>query len=275
MEIGLRIKTLRTDLKITQEELAKVLQVSTQAVSKWECGGLPDIELIPKIAEYFNITTDELFGLEVNNYKNFEQKLSNYISSIANERNSYKEIFKLCYLMSISINDNQDISKYDIDKIMEGSYLNSQNLCDNGLALTQFKNGKQFFALFPKINNETFNGFLKNKDSIFEFIKYLSDKDFFNTLIFVNTRVNNSFTSKILIKELNLSEEKATDIINSLNKYHLLIDTKLELDDEIISTYQLSDNPGIVGLFAFLDMFVEKPNAFYYSRQNVDGQYFK
>ena len=38
MNIGNRIKELRVKNKITQEELAKSLQVSTQAVSKWENG---------------------------------------------------------------------------------------------------------------------------------------------------------------------------------------------------------------------------------------------
>ena len=62
MEIGIKIKELRVNKKITQEELAKALQVSTQAVSKWENGGCPDLELIPDIAAYFNVSTDYLLG---------------------------------------------------------------------------------------------------------------------------------------------------------------------------------------------------------------------
>ena len=64
MNIGLQIKELRGKRKITQEELAKALNVSTQAVSKWENGGYPDLELIPSIAKYFNVSTDYLFGRE-------------------------------------------------------------------------------------------------------------------------------------------------------------------------------------------------------------------
>lgn len=52
---------------ITQEELANALGVTNQAVSKWESGKCaPDIQLLPDIAEYFNISIDELFGLSVN-----------------------------------------------------------------------------------------------------------------------------------------------------------------------------------------------------------------
>lgn len=43
MNIGNKIKELRVKNKVTQEELAKALQVSTQEVSKWENGGSPNI----------------------------------------------------------------------------------------------------------------------------------------------------------------------------------------------------------------------------------------
>ncbi len=70
--IGKKIKTLRKNKKITQEQLAEVLTVSAQAVSKWENGiSAPDIELLPIIARYFGITMDEFFNYRLDslNYK--------------------------------------------------------------------------------------------------------------------------------------------------------------------------------------------------------------
>lgn len=64
MEIGNKIKNLRTAKGITQETLAGALNVSSQAVSKWETGqSTPDIQLLPEIAVYFGVTIDELFSL--------------------------------------------------------------------------------------------------------------------------------------------------------------------------------------------------------------------
>ncbi|MBQ8497285.1 MAG: helix-turn-helix transcriptional regulator [Clostridia bacterium] len=60
--IGTQIAKLRKEKNITQDELAKNLDVSAQAVSKWENGGAPDIELLPKIADYFDVSIDVLFG---------------------------------------------------------------------------------------------------------------------------------------------------------------------------------------------------------------------
>ena len=60
--IGMQIAKLRKEKNITQEELAKNLDVSAQAVSKWENGGAPDLELLPRIADYFGVSIDHLFG---------------------------------------------------------------------------------------------------------------------------------------------------------------------------------------------------------------------
>lgn len=63
MKLGSQIMYYRKNKNITQEALAKQLNISNQAVSKWETEqSYPDIELLPKIADIFGITLDELFG---------------------------------------------------------------------------------------------------------------------------------------------------------------------------------------------------------------------
>ncbi|MBE6626737.1 MAG: helix-turn-helix domain-containing protein [Ruminococcaceae bacterium] len=63
IKIGQKIKQLRQRDGRKQEDLANALGVSPQAISRWEAsGGYPDMELIPAIANYFNISIDELFG---------------------------------------------------------------------------------------------------------------------------------------------------------------------------------------------------------------------
>lgn len=63
MNIGANIKYLRQKNNLTQEMLADCLNVSYQAISKWETGiNTPDILLLPQIAKYFNISIDVLFS---------------------------------------------------------------------------------------------------------------------------------------------------------------------------------------------------------------------
>ena len=60
------IRTLRRERNITQEEVAQSLGVTYQSVSRWENGlAYPDIEQIPRIAQLFHISTDVLFGTDL------------------------------------------------------------------------------------------------------------------------------------------------------------------------------------------------------------------
>lgn len=60
-----KLKELRSQKNISQEKLAQYLNVSFQAVSKWENGNsYPDITLLPDIARFFGITVDELLCVE-------------------------------------------------------------------------------------------------------------------------------------------------------------------------------------------------------------------
>ena len=64
LNLGTSIRRLRTERGMTQEELAAFAGVSFQAVSKWECGTTtPDIALLPKLAVFFGVRIDDLFGI--------------------------------------------------------------------------------------------------------------------------------------------------------------------------------------------------------------------
>ena len=63
--IGQRIAYYRKKANLTQEELAEKCSVTPQAVSKWENDiSAPDISLFPVLAKLFNVTCDELMGVE-------------------------------------------------------------------------------------------------------------------------------------------------------------------------------------------------------------------
>ncbi|HBA48739.1 MAG TPA: hypothetical protein DCZ91_13265 [Lachnospiraceae bacterium] len=61
--IGEKIAALRKSKNITQTQLAEYLFLVPQTISKWEVGnGTPDVSLLPKIADFFGVSMDELFG---------------------------------------------------------------------------------------------------------------------------------------------------------------------------------------------------------------------
>ena len=64
-KIHLRIADLRKQKRLTQQELADAIGVSFQTISKWETAAtMPDISILPLLAEYFQVSTDQLLGLK-------------------------------------------------------------------------------------------------------------------------------------------------------------------------------------------------------------------
>ena len=62
IKLGKKIRELRKEKNISQEVLAQYLGVSSQAVSKWENEtAMPDVTMIPAIASFFDVSTDDLF----------------------------------------------------------------------------------------------------------------------------------------------------------------------------------------------------------------------
>ena len=63
LTLGKRIAMLRRQKELRQEDLAQMLEVSPQAVSKWENDQTcPDISLLPRLAEILGVTVDELLS---------------------------------------------------------------------------------------------------------------------------------------------------------------------------------------------------------------------
>ena len=61
--LGKRIAAARKRLGMTQDQLAEQLGITAQAVSKWENDlSCPDITILPKLADIFDLTIDELLG---------------------------------------------------------------------------------------------------------------------------------------------------------------------------------------------------------------------
>ena len=64
--IGNIIRELRCSRNLTQEQLAENLNITAQAISKWENNiGMPDISQVVPIAHFFGVSTDVLFGVDL------------------------------------------------------------------------------------------------------------------------------------------------------------------------------------------------------------------
>ena len=66
IKLAENIKSLRAERGLSQKELATRLSVSPQAISRWENGlAYPDMEMLPRLADIFQVSVDRLFGREI------------------------------------------------------------------------------------------------------------------------------------------------------------------------------------------------------------------
>lgn len=89
MELGKKIRQLRFKAGLTQEQLAEKMGVGPQAVSKWEnAAAMPDITALPKLAETFGVTIDDLFDLTA------EQRLNRIENRMDTEEELPQDVFR-------------------------------------------------------------------------------------------------------------------------------------------------------------------------------------
>lgn len=136
------IKRLRKERDLTQEALAEFLGVSFQAVSKWERGeSYPDMELLPTIANFFSVSTDDLLG--VDKAKNEEEILA-YIDKF--DHNKYNGTDGSLSFMA------EAYHKYPSDFRILVRYMHSL-INDNIDAGDYLKNKKEILAVYDRIQN--------------------------------------------------------------------------------------------------------------------------
>lgn len=190
MNFSDKLKTLRKQCNLSQEKLAEKLNVSRQAVTKWETNtGTPDIENIKSISKLFNVSLDELLSdneflqtksdylfessteYDLDSEKKFDIKIGS-ADKITLLTSSTEKLF--IKLVSNNIKDLQKIFKIKIDEnknkidiqINHAESINEAKIKDNLdilISIPQcFLNGIEIYALCKKLN-------IKNADLNLEF----------------------------------------------------------------------------------------------------------
>lgn len=269
--IGKQTAQLRKENRIKQEELAKYVGVSTQAVSKWENGGIPDTELLPKIADFFSVSIDSLFGRNITDYSDLQIAIIEKINNTSQEK-QFKQVFNYCFdferglMGGFAIDDHNKIEDREKD-IGEDDQIYSSVITDYGFTLMGIANRLQYFLIVPEIKDP--NKALFDSIDYTTFFKDFSDKDVFNACLFLYKRgTNAAFTPFLLVKNIGITVEKSHLILEIFLKYRLVYSSQIEMDDEIQVVYNFSPNPAFIALLIFSHELIDKPSVFEYQCQS-------
>jgi transcriptional regulator with XRE-family HTH domain len=111
INLGNKIRELRVNKGLTQEQLATALNLSPQAISKWETGGgYPDVATLPVLAGYFGVSLDEMFEYDP---EEVEEKIQKVLYRSRVEAHGFEETEKVL-LEGIAAYPSGDILKREL-----------------------------------------------------------------------------------------------------------------------------------------------------------------
>ena len=123
MSIGTTIKKLRRDRNITQEQLAELLGVSTNAVSQWECDKTaPDISHLPILANIFEVSADVLLEIDIAKSKK-QSEIKEFTAKYAefHSQGKTEERLNLCRAMQKKY-PNDETVRYYLMRVLQNGY---------------------------------------------------------------------------------------------------------------------------------------------------------
>jgi transcriptional regulator with XRE-family HTH domain len=273
--ISSQIAELRKAKGIKQEELAKAVGVSTQAVSKWECGGTPDTELLPLIADYFNVSIDTLFNRRVDDYSDLKSELAKEIASVEQEKRMAAAL-EYCWVIEKALCGATDIepSLKSLQEANKNGYAHSQMLYDSGISLMSIVEKMQYFVLMPEPLNGWKNG-LFAIDKYQKLFKFLGDEHALACILFLMQRDNKPFTPKLLEKNIGITIDRAAEILDVLKQYSLIYEKEIELDDQIQKVYEFYANPALIAVLFISNELIKRPNNFHYNSSSRTKPYLR
>ena len=280
MSFGESLQALRKENKVTQEQLANYLGVSAQAVSKWENGSYPEGDLIPKIADYFKVSTDYLYGRE-GRRASIEQQVVNELSSIWRGEGSYDDLLKafinkvhrLLWALQISSWKNS-IDYYDRPQHEENSARMSSAICfDEGYSFMRLdKNKDCFLFLRQPEGDKGYERWFSDTTEVRKFFGMLSDQDNLKVLGFLYTLRSGELASLSTIeKATHVSREKITALFDYIGRSvgrdgeSPILEVELVGNDEDNQrAYGVNMTMGglFVGIFAMADSYVNSPQGY-------------
>lgn len=275
--IGKQIAAMRKEKGIKQEELASYVGVSTQAVSKWENGGVPDTDLLPKIADFFGVSIDTLFGRSLTDCNELPLAIINKIREAA-PAERFKTALTYCWYIEQALMHSsyplELVKIEDLEKeIAENEQAHSAIKTDDGFTSMGIGNRLQYFFIMPN-QKDTDAAFFNGIDYP-AFFQDFSNREVFEACVMLNKRDHNkAFTPALLTKHLNISEERAKEVLTVFSKYRLISYSEVELDDEVQRVYHFRPDSSFIALLIFAKEVIDKPQEYWYHTSARKKPYF-
>lgn len=261
--VGIQISKFRKAAGLTQEELGEAVGISGQAVSRWECGGAPDITLLPAIADTLGVTIDALFGRVGNERVKIEDSIGGWLCSFPKK----ERLDRLCRLIWSTV-------KYLLDNGLELPEMGYLETChpdtgdrQNRLMLSQLRTvggimldihaeDLSFVTLWPE-PKDGYAAWLAPKEEYRRLFSLLSKPGCLELLEYLHCRKRSYFIAEAAAKQLKMPCDTVEELLKSLEEQQIVRSMELEWEDGEVTAYELAEPSAFVPFLYLAKCFMQ------------------
>ena len=277
--IGEQITKFRKAAGLTQEELGKAVGVSTQAVSRWECGGAPDVSLLPAIADKLDVTIDALFGREGGVREDIGGEVRRWLFSLPEDQ----QIDSLCRLVweaakSTVFRQAEDLVLPDLsyldkcvtriqgEEVLVRMTLNSRN----GLLFGVGAEDMAFMSVWPN-PKAGYAAYFAPRDLCRKLFALLARPGALELLEKLHDDTQPPhYVPEVLARKTGLPPQDTAELLEAMTELRLVDVLELELETGAVKAYRVHENWAFAPLMQFTRCFLERHDAFYMTWDSYD-----
>ncbi len=225
---------------LTQGQLASKLNVTPQAVSKWENGSLPDTEFLPKLAGILGVSIDVLFGLaEDRDVPDLEQMIADRIRQTP-PKDRADVIMQLFYAAAAAYNDYRlSTPRYPENLELETF---AELKTDYEGMIARLNDDLKFFC-FLKIPEDGVDSYTQATDNMIYLFQTLASKDAIAIIHYLGSGYRNRMQSlEFIARQVDLPEERVKKVMDNLDRLGFVWRVSADITDKPSIIYGYGHN---------------------------------
>lgn len=233
----------RKELGLTQDMLAQRMNVTAQAVSKWENSSYPDSELLPALAKALGTSIDALFGFKNNDSEtDILQLIHDRVQTIAPEKRS-EFVMQMLYSIIYAYNPSFHTAGHMHDEYDKETYAGIKT--NEEIALARLNSDLRYFIYLENPENGV-NGYFTNTKNMARLLKTLADEDAIRIISYLGSgRRNKMHSASVISKRLNLPVAKVQNVIDRLDRLGIVWRVSVDLEEGETIMYGYTHNQAI------------------------------
>ncbi len=255
-----RIAALRKERGLTQEQLGKLVGVSSQAVGKWEKGGAPDVELLPALSRHLGVTIDALFGLDGGEQTHVEDVVRRWIATVP----TGQRLDQLCRLVWNAIkgmlsyrgvglgNDTNLVYPEHCEQLIDAvdgskisALVQTSFLFREGIIHDVHAEDFSFVTLWPE-PEAGYEAFLASNQIYRRLFQALARPQCLELLELLHSKSARYYVPDTLAASLGITGQEAEALLEELTSLRLLTRIDLELHDGPVHAYTVQESGSFI-----------------------------